>query len=172
MKQNPLANFLEKMQAIWRPLDSNLIAESQKELDALANDPHSVRWLKELQTSLHKGLELYRDPKHGFILLAHTEEKGLYRPPHDHGRGWVIYSVHSGEMEMGAYGLIQNSQGEHQILRREIYRVKQGESRVYLPGDIHDTKCISDSVVMLRLTSCDLEIEKKQGRMHRYGSEI
>lgn len=44
--------------------------------------------------------ELYRDPEQGFILLAHSEKKDLYRVPHDHGGGWVISAVQSGEIEM------------------------------------------------------------------------
>jgi len=41
---------------------------------------------------------------------------------------------------------------------------------VYLPGDIHDTRCVSDSVLMLRLTSCDLKQEEKLGYMTRYAA--
>lgn len=46
--------------------------------------------------------------------------------------------------------------------------MKPGESRVFLPGDIHDTKCMSKTVLMLRLTSLDLKVEMQAGRMRRY----
>lgn len=107
--------------------------------------------------------ELYRDPEHGFVLLTYTENKDFYRPPHDHGEAWVVYAVLSGEMQMSTYDLKDG----HLVLR-ESYTVKAGESHVYLPGDIHDTKCLSDSARILRLTSRDLKIEKEAGRMRQY----
>lgn len=64
---------------------------------------------------------------------------------------------------MGTYGRIPIENGEQLLVQRDSYRVRQGESRVYLPGDIHDTKCISSSVLMLRLTSVDLKERKKKG---------
>lgn len=162
MKQDPLTKFIENMRQIWGPLDSNLITKSQLLLEDLLTDAASdVGNISESRT-------LYQDPDHGFILLSHTEEKNLYRPPHDHGDGWVIYGVKKGEMEMGTYKRLQDVSGEPHIVHRGVERLKQEDSRVYLPGDIHDTKCLSPSVLMLRLTSCDLEIEKQQGRMNKY----
>lgn len=169
MKQNSLDKFIENLRSIWGPLDSKLVMESQKLMEELARTSFSESWL---QGNLSQGRELYRDPKHGFVLLAHSETKDLYRQPHDHGSGWVIYAVLMGEMEMGAYARIQPTDSKQsKIVRRESYRVKEGEARVYLPGDIHETRCVSDSVLMLRLTSSDLKIELKAGRMHRYDSE-
>lgn len=172
MKQDSLNKFIESIRPIWGELDSNLVAKSQIFLEELTKASHSEPWLMELQRTLRGSQELYRDPNHGFILMAHREEKGLYRAPHDHGNGWVLYSVQSGEMEMGTYGRIREARSEPRLVRREVYRVRQGESRVYLPGDIHDTKCISDSVLMFRLTSCDLELEKQQGRMNKYPAQV
>ena len=83
----------------------------------------------------------------------------------DHGRGWVMYAVQSGEMEMSSYGLVND-----RLVRRATYRIRAGECQVYLPGDIHDTRCVSDSVLMLRLTSCDLKQEEKLGYMTRYAA--
>lgn len=169
MKQNSLDKFIENLRSIWGPLDSKLVMESQKLMEELVRTSSSESWLQELQGDLSQGRELYRDPKHGFVLLAHSETNDLYRQPHDHGNGWVIYAVQRGEMEMGAYARIQATDSEQsKIVRRESYRVKEGEARVYLPGDIHETRCVSDSVLMLRLTSSDLKEEQKAGRMRRY----
>lgn len=168
MEKDSLTKFIEKIRQAWGPLDSKLVLRSQALLEELARAPETEPWLKELQGDLRESRELYRDPEHGFMLLAHTEHEGLYRNPHDHGSGWVIYAVQSGEMEMGTYGRIVNEQGEVKVVRREKYSVKSGQSRVYLPGDIHDTKCISKSVLMLRLTSCDLKAEMQARRMQRY----
>ncbi len=168
MQQDSLTHFIENIREVWGPLNSNLLVKGQLLLEELAKAPDTERWLTALQLDLSESRELYRDAKHGFLLLAHTENEGLYRLPHDHGSGWVIYSVQKGEMEMGTYGRIPSENGEQLLVQRDSYRVRQGESRVYLPGDIHDTKCVSSSVLMLRLTSVDLKEEKRAGRMHQY----
>lgn len=167
MKTDSLTKFIEEIRQIWGPLDTELVMKTQIMLEALVRAPISEPWFAYLQGDLHESRELYRDPDHGFILLAHTESQGLYRHPHDHGDGWVVYAVQRGEMEMGTYSRIERQNGVG-IVQREKYRVKAGESRLYLPGDIHDTRCISNSVLMLRLTSCDLKKELQAGRMHRY----
>lgn len=168
MVHNSLTQFIEGLRKIWGSLDSNLVSQSQALLEKLIRAPVSESWLQELQSDFEGGRELYRDPTHGFVLLAYRERKGLYRIPHDHGNGWVIYSVQNGEMEMGTYSLVQSKSDDFKIVLREKYRVLAGESRVYLPGDIHDTKCVSDSVLIIRLASVDLKEEQRMGRMHRY----
>lgn len=168
MQHDSLTHFIKNIRKAWGPLNSQLLAKSQLLLTELANAPDTEHWLTALQGDLSLGCELYRDAECGFLLLAHAEKEGLYRLPHDHGSGWVIYSVQKGEMEMGTYGRIPIENGEQLLVQRDSYRVRQGDSRVYLPGDIHDTKCISSSVVMLRLTSVDLKEEKRAGRMHQY----
>lgn len=170
MEKDSLTKFIEEIRKTWGPLDTKLVSKAQTLLEELVNAPISEPWLAALQGEFQESRELYRDPDHGFILLAHTEREGQYRNAHDHGDGWVIYAVQRGEMEMGTYGRIER-QGEINVVRREKYRVKAGESRVYLPGDIHDTKCISSSVLMLRLTSCDLKTELQAKRMRRYAEE-
>jgi hypothetical protein len=34
---------------------------------------------------------LYEDPKLGFQILAHINDKARVSPPHDHGASWAIY---------------------------------------------------------------------------------
>lgn len=171
MKLNSLERFITEIRKIWGPLNSDLIEKSQSLLEDLAKSSPTEPWLAELQKNIPGSQELYRDPNHGFMLLAHTEKEGLYRAPHDHGACWVIYAVQQGEMEMSTYSPIGHDD-KSRIVKREIYQVKAGQSRVYLPGDIHDTKCLSSSVLMLRLTSCDLKIELTEGRMNRYAKKI
>lgn len=167
MEQDSLSKFINNIRQAWEPLNSDLVTKSRFLLEQLASAPSTESWLAGLQGS-DKSRELYRDPKHGFILLAHSESEGLYRAPHDHGNGWVIYAVQRGQMEMRTYGRIQDQQGKTTLVRQDKYLISRGEARVYLPGDIHDTRCMSDSVLMLRLTSCDLKTEKLEGRMHQY----
>jgi predicted metal-dependent enzyme (double-stranded beta helix superfamily) len=39
-----------------------------------------------------RGLKvLYEDPKLGFQILAHINDKARVSPPHDHGASWAIY---------------------------------------------------------------------------------
>jgi hypothetical protein len=112
---------------------------------------------------------LYRDPAHGFLLLAHAESAGLYRPPHDHGRGWAIYAVQRGEIEMGTYIQVQGPGGRTRLVKREAAVVRPGQVRVFLPGDIHDTRCIAGPATLLRFTDRDLrEEEQVERRVARY----
>ncbi|WP_413943082.1 hypothetical protein [Bdellovibrio sp. HCB-162] len=168
MKQDSLAKFIKRIQKVWGPLSTEVVEQAQVILEDLTKASSSEPWLLELLNGFEGSRELYRDPVHGFILLAHTEKKDLYRVPHDHGNGWVIYAVQKGEMEMGIYASLPGENEEPKIVRREKYRVQAGESKIYLPGDIHDTKCISDFVLMFRLTSLDLKEELGAGRMRRF----
>lgn len=93
MQHNSLTQFIEKIREIWGPLNSNLLAKSQLLLEALAKVPDTERWLTAIQGDLSESRELYRDANYGFLLLAHTENEGMYRLPHDHGSGWVLYSA-------------------------------------------------------------------------------
>lgn len=167
MENSSLSKFIKDIRQAWGPLDSDLVAKSQVLMEHLANAQSTESWLAEVRGS-DKSTELYRDSENGFLLLAHTETEGQYRAPHDHGKCWVIYVVQSGQMEMRTYGRLTNEQGEATLVRRDTHQVTKGQARAYLPGDIHDTRCLSDSVVMLRLTSCDLKKEKQEGRMNQY----
>lgn len=171
MKLNSLETFIEKIKEAWGPLTSGNVSLVRELFEGLVKTPGAEDWLADLLGQPDLDKELYRDQEHGFVLLAHTEKEGLYRIPHDHGSGWVIYAVQNGEMEMKTYRPIINQDGEMNLVCRESYRVNPGECKVYLPGDIHDTRCISKSVLMFRLTSCDLRKERQEGRMVRYAEK-
>jgi hypothetical protein len=103
------------------------------------------------------------------VLLAHTEHEGLYRPPHDHGRGWVIYAIQQGEIEMGTYARIDDPHGSVRLVRRGTTLVRPGQVQVYLPGDIHDTRCVRGPALLFRFTERDLKKEDQQEhRVTRY----
>jgi hypothetical protein len=80
-----------------------MVAAIRAELERLARAPSTEPWLRALHQEAPASKELYRDSTQGFVLLAHSEPAGLYRPPHDHGRGWVIYALQRGAMEIGTY---------------------------------------------------------------------
>lgn len=169
MGKNSLQAFIEATRSSWGPLTSELVAGCRHQLQTLLQASSSEEWLAALREREPASEELYRDPRHGFLLLAHTEHAGLYRPPHDHGRGWVIYAMQHGEIEMGTYARIEATDGQVRLVKRDSTLVRAGQVQVYLPGDIHDTRCRSSSALLFRFTERDLRIEDQQEhRVTRY----
>ena len=103
MNHDALSTFIEQTRATFGPLTSEMVATIRGYLEQLAQAPDGEAWLQALHEEAPASRELYRDSKHGFVLLAHSESSGLVRPPHDHGRSWVIYALQRGEMEIGTY---------------------------------------------------------------------
>jgi hypothetical protein len=166
---NSLDRFILDMKTSWGPLSLEVVAASQAHLELLAKASKDETWLAELLETAPANEELYRDPVYGFILMAHTETLGLYRPPHDHGRSWVIYIVQSGETEMRTYTRIKDQNGNIKLALRNTTLVCAGQAMVYLPGDIHDTRCISETALLYRFTERDLRKEDKEdNRVMRY----
>lgn len=163
-----LDRVIESIRTHWKGLDTQTIVHTREQLTLLTQASISEPWLTELHKNQAPGVELYRDPEHGFILLAHVEKQGLYRMPHNHGAGWVFYAVQHGQMQMSTYLQITNPSGETRLVSRGENKVEQGEVNVYLTGDIHDTLCLSEYVLMFRLTSSDFEEEKRAGRLIRF----
>jgi len=168
MTKNSLQSFIDGVRSAWGPLTTETVARSRRLLEELSRAPETEPWLAALLRDPPEDRELYRDPEHGFLLLTHAEREGHHRVPHDHGSGWVIYAVQHGEMEMGSYARVIDANGAACLVQRDASRARAGECRVYLPGDIHDTRCVSSDVLMFRFTSCDLKVEDREGRMMRY----
>jgi len=163
MRNNSLEAFIENIRPIWGPLSTELVDRARRHLGDLLNASAAEDWLEALLLEAPASKELYRDPSHDFVLLAHTENTEQYRPPHDHGRGWVIYGVQQGEMEIGTYARVEGSPGSVGLVRREKYVLRAGETGVYLPGDIHDTKSTAGPVLYYRFTDRDLKKEEIEG---------
>jgi len=163
MSKNSLETFIEGVGLGWGPLTSELVTDCRTRIEALVNAPATEAWLAELQRDRPESKELYRDPAHGFLLLAHAEPLGRYWSPHDHGRGWVVYAVQQGESEVGTYARVQDPDGRVRLVRRETYRLRPGSSRVFLPGDIHDIRCTAGPVLYYRFTDRDLRQEEREG---------
>jgi hypothetical protein len=169
MAKNSLEKFIEEVKQIWGPLTSDVVAGCRQQLEEFVKAPAMEGWLAALHREAPAYNELYRDPTHGFVLLAHTEHAGLYRPPHDHGRGWVIYAIQQGEIEMGTFARIENPDGSVNLVKRNSTLVRPGQVQVYLPGDIHDTRCISGPALLFRFTERDLKKEdQEEHRVTRY----
>ena len=159
MVKNTLEETMAAVSAIWGPLTTELVEASRLQIGSLAKASPDEAWLAELLHDQPASRELYRDPVHGFVLQAHVERAGLYRPPHDHGRSWVIYAVQQGESEMGTYGRIDHGDGRARLVKRNATLVKPGMAQVYLPGDIHDTLCVAGPALLFRFTERDLKAE-------------
>lgn len=169
MLNDALATFIEQTRAAFGPLTSEMVAAVRAQLEQLTKAPTGERWLQALHEETPASKELYRDPTHGFLLLAHSEQPGLYRPPHDHGRGWVIYALQRGEMEIATYARIEDGDGRVHLVKRDSSQLRVGEARVYLPGDIHDTRCVSGPSLLFRFTERDLKKEDQEAhRVTRY----
>jgi hypothetical protein len=169
MTRNTFESSIEGIKSAWGPLSSDVVAACRRHLENLLKAPATEAWLAALHTEAPANKELYRDPTHGFVLLAHTEAEGLYRPPHDHGRGWVIYAMQQGESEMGTYARIEGADGSVRLVKRNSTRVRPGQVQVYLPGDIHDTRCMNGPALLFRFTERDLKKEDKdEHRVTRY----
>ena len=163
-----LQSFVAGVRFLWGPLTSQLVAGSRAELERLAAAPSEEAWLADLHRTAPGSRELYRDPDHGFVLLAHTETADLFRPPHDHGAGWVIYALQRGEMEIRTYGRIEDADGSVRLVQRDSTMLRAGQAFAYLPGDIHDTCCLSETSLLFRFTDRDLKVEDREHRLSRY----
>lgn len=163
MSTNSLDRFVAAMRSDWAPISTPLVAATRQRLAELTLADRSESWLSALHARRPVAEELHRDLARGFMLLAHAEPAGLYRPPHDHGRAWVAYAVQSGALEVGTYVRIAGPDGRVRLVRRDTSLLRPGEARAYLPGDIHDTRCIDDAMVF-RFTERDLRHEDRVER--------
>lgn len=150
--------FTTRVRAAWGPLTSDLVGKCRRQLGVLAGASRTEAWLAGLLARRPAGEELCRDPEHGFLLLAHAEQAGLYRPPHDHGRAWVAYAVLEGEIEMRTFARVEDADGVR-LVQRDSDVLRPGQVQAYLPGDIHDTRCLSETALLLRFTERDLKAE-------------
>jgi hypothetical protein len=161
---NSLDGFTAAMRQAWAPISSELVATCRERLEELVRSAPSEEWLATLLAERPASRELYRDPVEGFILLAHNENEGLYRPPHDHGRAWVVYGVQSGELEIRTYANMIASTGEPRLVLRDKTILRPGEARPYLPADIHDKRCLTSNALLFRFTERDLRHEDQVER--------
>lgn len=158
MTRNALDVFIERTRSSWGPLSSELVTRCRRRLEELVRAPVSESWLSALHQEAPASRELYRDATHGFVLQAHTEQAGLYRAPHDHGRGWVIYALQRGEIAMSTYARIESAEGVR-LVKRDETPLRAGQAQLFLPGDIHDTRCVAGPALLLRFTERDLKHE-------------
>lgn len=173
MKPSSLETFVAAARSAWGPLATGVVPNCRDALARLARADVGEPWLAALLADRPAGRELHRDPDHGFVLLAHAEYEGLYRAPHDHGRAWVVYAVQSGELEVATYGKVAGPGGRPRLVLRDTAVLRAGDARAYFPGEIHDTRCLSETAMLFRFTERDLrhedQVERKVTRFVRQG---
>jgi hypothetical protein len=173
MTHNSLERFVTAVRADWGPISTTLVARCRAHLDVLTASDPGENWLAGLLAERPATRELHREPG-GFMLLAHAEQQSLYRPPHDHGRAWVVYGVQSGTLEIGSYVRVEDPRGQKLVLRETVV-LRPGEARIYLPGDIHDTRCLTKDALVFRFTERDLrhedQVERRVTRFFERGGE-
>lgn len=169
MRDNPLDRFVTEVRSAWGPLTSEMAARCVGAMEALACTPGEEPWLSAVEKRAAATEELHRDAQHGFLLLAHTECSGQYRPPHDHGRSWGIYAVVSGAIAMATFARLEDEAGNIRLVQRDESRLGPGQVKMFLPGDIHDTRCVAGPALELRFTERDLQTENAtHHRITRY----
>lgn len=163
MHESSLNRFIHRTRGRWGELSSELVAACRRDLEALAQTQGDEPWIASLHAEAPASRELYRDPEHGFVLMAHTEQAGLHRPPHDHGRSWVIYALQSGAIQMSTYARVETSAGVR-LVQRDETTLRAGQAQLFLPGDIHDTRCVAGPALLFRFTERDLKHEEQVAR--------
>jgi hypothetical protein len=165
---NELNSFISETKNAWKSINIESPLKIRSFLENLVKNETVRKSLQENLSNLFKGTELYRDEEFGFVLLAYAENKGTYRVPHNHGNAWVEYAVVTGIVEMGNYINLAKSCSLSKLVLKSSEQLTAGDCHKYLPGEIHDTRCISEDAIILRLTSCDLKVEEREGRMLRF----
>ncbi len=122
-----------------------------------------------------RGLKvLYEDPKLGFQVLAHINDKARVSPPHDHGESWAIYGQATKYTEMTEWEHEDDgSDPKHAKLKPvKKYRLNPGEAGIYQDGTIHSID-YPDYARFVRVTGTNLDkinrmrVDLKTGEVHQ-----
>jgi hypothetical protein len=68
---------------------------------------------------------------------------------------------------MSTYARVETERGI-QLVKRDETHLRAGQAQLFLPGDIHDTRCLAGPALLLRFTERDLKQEEALGRLTRY----
>lgn len=106
-----------------------------------------------------RGLKvLYEDPKLGFQVLAHINDKARVSPPHDHGESWAIYGQATKYTDMTEWEREDDGKDpKHAKLKvKTKYRLTPGKAGIYQDGDIHSID-YPDYARFVRVTGTNLD---------------
>jgi predicted metal-dependent enzyme (double-stranded beta helix superfamily) len=101
---------------------------------------------------------LYEDPKLGFQVLAHINDKARVSPPHDHGASWAIYGQATKYTDMIEWERLDNGgDPKHAELKpAKKYRLNPGQAGIYQDGAIHSID-YPDKSRFIRVTGTNLD---------------
>jgi len=108
--------------------------------------------------SVPRGLAmLYEDPKLGFQVLAHINDKERVSPPHDHGASWAIYGQATHYTDMVEWEREDDgSSGKAKLKPAKKYRLMPGHAGIYQDGKIHSID-YPDGSRFVRVTGTNLD---------------
>jgi predicted metal-dependent enzyme (double-stranded beta helix superfamily) len=101
--------------------------------------------------------QIYRDPEHDFVVLAHVNGPARKSPPHDHGSSWAIYGQADKYTEMSEYSRTDGGSGagEAELKHERTYRLEPGMAGLYDVGAIHQID-YPEGARFVRVTGTDL----------------
>ena len=106
-----------------------------------------------------RGLKvLYEDPKLGFQVLAHINDKARTSPPHDHGASWAIYGQATKYTDMTEWQREDNGADPKlaKLKPAKKYRLTPGKAGIYQDGAIHSID-YPDYARFIRVTGTNLD---------------
>jgi hypothetical protein len=106
-----------------------------------------------------RGLKvLYEDPKLGFQVLAHINDKARVSPPHDHGESWAIYGQATKYTDMTEWAREDDGDDPKHAKLKPIkkYRLTPGKAGIYQNGAIHSID-YPDYARFIRVTGKNLD---------------
>ncbi|HEY6861259.1 MAG TPA: hypothetical protein VI358_15915 [Pseudolabrys sp.] len=106
-----------------------------------------------------RGLKvLYEDPKLGFQILAHINDKARVSPPHDHGASWAIYGQATKYTDMIEWERDDDGKDPRHAKLKPVkkYRLTPGKAGIYQNGAIHSID-YPDYARFIRVTGTNLD---------------
>jgi hypothetical protein len=147
--------------------------EVRTRLERLLGNPDFVH--QYCGDDVPQGLKLlYEDPKLGFQILAHINDKARKSPPHDHGASWAIYGQATHYTDMIEWERVDDGRdtGQAELRPAKQYRLKPGHAGIYQDGKIHSID-YPDKSRFVRVTGTNLDridrvrFDLATGKVHR-----
>lgn len=101
---------------------------------------------------------LYEDPKLGFQILVHNNDKARISPPHDHGESWAIYGQATKHTDMIEWEREDDGRDPKHAKLKPVkkYRLTPGKAGIYQNGAIHSID-YPDYARFVRVTGTNLD---------------
>jgi len=128
----------------------------RQKLEQLLLEPEfQARYCKDARPGL---TVLFEDPKLGFQILAHVNQKARMSPPHDHGASWAIYGQATEYTEMTEWERLDDGSdpAKSRLKAARKYRLTPGHAGIYQDGKIHSID-YPDKSVFIRVTGTNLD---------------